>query len=81
MPKPKKPKRIPKWHRANFNTRLKAIEYGDVALVSAIRKADKENVCLICAMQSNDDGTITPVPLAVMIERNPYELFEDPTIL
>lgn len=34
---------------------------------------------LVCAMQHNDDGTLTPIPLAVMVEGNPFEDFEDPT--
>jgi hypothetical protein len=49
-------------------------------LVSAINAADQTPASLACAMSSNDDGTITPVPLAVMIKGNPFELFEDPTV-
>lgn len=66
-------------YRANFDTMLKAIKAGDVALVSAIRKADQAPVALVCAVDRNEDGTVTPVPFAVMCEGNPYEDFEDPT--
>jgi hypothetical protein len=51
-----------------------------LALVSAIRTADQQPVALVCAMQTNDDETITPVPIAVMVEGNPFDLFEDPTV-
>jgi hypothetical protein len=68
-------------YRENFNTMLRAAGREDLALVSAIRKADQVPVALVCAMQRNEDDTITPVPFAVMVEGNPFELFEDPTVL
>ena len=74
------PIRLRKGDRANFSTLRAASEHGDLALVSAIRKSDQANVALVCAMSTNGDGTITPVPLAVMVEGNPFELFEDPTV-
>jgi len=64
----------------NFQTIQRASEDGCLALVSMIRKTDQKSVAVICAMQQNDDETITPIPFAVMIEdENPFELFEDPT--
>ena len=66
-------------HKKNFQTLLHAAADGNLALVSAIRKSDQASVALVCAMQTNDDDTITPVPFAVMCEGNPFELFEDPT--
>jgi hypothetical protein len=76
-----KPPTLLRGYRANFQTMLQASDNGDLALVSAIRKADQQPVALVCAMQRNDDQTITPVPFAVMVEGNPFELFEDPTVL
>jgi hypothetical protein len=67
-------------YRKNFYTMLRAAKSDDLALVSAIRKADDKPVALVCAMQENPDGTITPLPLAVMVEGNPFELFHDPTL-
>ncbi len=52
---------------------------GDLALVSAIRKVDDADVALICAMGGDERGNIYPAPLAVMIEGNPFDTFEDPT--
>jgi len=65
--------------RTNFETLLRAANDGALALVSAVRKSDQQPVALVCAMQSNDDDTITPVPFAVLVEGNPFELFDDPT--
>lgn len=75
-----KPKRLSKGHKANFKTLECALKNGDLALVSAIRKADKKHVALVCAMQRNEDDTITPIPLAEMVNGNPFELYEDPTV-
>ena len=63
--------------RANFKTLLKAAKNKDLALVSSIRKSDGAQVALVCAM-GYEDGVYFPAPLAVMIEGNPFELFEDP---
>ncbi len=76
---PNKPPKLCKGDRDNFETLLRAAGDGALALVSAIRKADHNSVALVCAMQQNDDDTITPVPFAVMVEGNPFELFQDPT--
>lgn len=77
---PKTPPRLRKGDRQNFNTLLRAADDGELALVSAIRKADQQPVALVCAMQQNEDETITPIPFAVMVEGNPFELYEDPTV-
>lgn len=73
------PKPLRKGDKANFKTLLRAAGNQDLALVSAIRKSDREKVALVCAMEF--DGTnYLPKPLAVMIEGDPFELFEDPTV-
>lgn len=66
--------------RANFDTLKRAALNGDLALVSAIRKADQKPVALVAAMFI-EDGQYNIVPLATMAEGDPYELFEDPTVL
>jgi len=78
---PMTPPKLNKAYKENFATLLRAHKSDAVALVSAIRKADRKPVALVFAMQVNDDKTITPVPLAVMCEGNPFEDFEDPTVL
>jgi hypothetical protein len=66
--------------KANFATLQRAESMGDLALVSAIRKSDGKAVALLCAMSRTEEG-IMPMPLAVMIEGNPFEDFEDPTLV
>ena len=77
---PKIPPPLLEGYKANFETLKRAAECDHLALASAIRVSDQQPVALVCAMNLNDDDTITPVPLAVMVEGNPFELFEDPTI-
>jgi len=74
------PRPLSKADRENFNTLKQACDQDDLALVSAIRKSDNAPVALVCAIQRNNDDTFTPIPLAVMIEGNPFEDFYDPTI-
>lgn len=71
--------KLRKGDKSNFSALLKAVEHGDLALVSSVRKGDGAPVALVCAMTRCDDGCVVPVPLAVMVEGDPYELFEDPT--
>jgi hypothetical protein len=76
----KRPPKLADAYKANFETLETACHRGDLALVSIVRKADQKGVAAVCAMSTRpDDEYITPVPLAVMVEGNPYELFEDPT--
>lgn len=65
-------------YSANFNTMLRAASDNNLALVSA-RRIDGTPVVLVCAMQTNPDRTVTPVPFAVMVDGNPFEMFQDPT--
>jgi hypothetical protein len=77
-----KPPALTKGYRANFETLKMAGGHGDLALISAIEKASGQPRALVCAMQRNEaDKTITPIPLAVMVWGNPFEMFEDPTII
>lgn len=69
-------------YKANFATLQRAQDNKDLALVSAIRRADDKPVALVCAMQyEQETKSFRPVPLAVMVEGNPYKLFYDPTVL
>jgi hypothetical protein len=67
-------------YRKNFETLKRAYNEGALALVSAIRKSDNRPVALVCGIQTNQDQTLTPIPFAVMVEGNPFELFHDPTV-
>lgn len=72
-----KTKKLRKGDLANFKTLLRAAKEGNLALVSSTRKSDGAQVALVCAMNATDEH-VFPSPLAVMVEGNPYELFEDP---
>ena len=77
MPNPYPPA-LEDGYRVNFETLQEADRNGDLALVSAIRKADNQPVALICAV-SWDGSDYQLSPLAVMCEGNPYEDFIPPT--
>jgi len=72
------PPKLTAGYRHNFATLQKAAENEDLCLVSAIRKSDQAPVALVCAHMVDETG-VRLVPLAQMIEGNPYELYEDPT--
>ena len=71
---------LPKYQRDNFEEIRRACKNGHLALVSAIRLRDNHPVALVCAMQINADKSITPVPFAELIDGNPFELYQDPTL-
>lgn len=74
------PPKLRQGDRDNFETLKQALSNGDLALVSAIRKQDQQPVALVCAIgRGGSDYFLTP--LAVMVEGNPFEDFEDPTII
>jgi hypothetical protein len=67
--------------KANFEQLREACKAERLALVSSVRRRDGAHVALVCAM--NEDrltGVLRPVPLATMIEVNPYVVYEDPTL-
>ncbi|MCC7102420.1 MAG: hypothetical protein IT206_04995 [Fimbriimonadaceae bacterium] len=62
----------------NFNTLSKAFSAGHVALVEVRRAADLNPIAAICALsREGDQFGITP--FAVMIEGNPFELYDPPS--
>jgi hypothetical protein len=80
MSKTRQPGPLKKGHKKNFETLQRAHDEGALCIMSAIRKSDGEQVALVCAM--NFDGEFyMPVPLAEMVNGNPYELYEDPTVI
>ena len=65
--------------KKNFETIMAAADGLDLALVESRCTKTGEYRALVCAMQQNEDGTITPMPLAQMITGNPFEDYVDPT--
>lgn len=68
--------------KANFETLRQAIKSQDACLLEAKRKSDGKKVSLVCAVnrEKNADGEeeFVMVPLAVMVEGNPYADFFPP---
>jgi hypothetical protein len=65
--------------KANYTTLLQAAGDNHLCLMSATRKSDGKKVALVCAM-NRDGEDYCPAPLAVLIEGNPYEDFDGPTV-
>lgn len=63
--------------RSNFDTLARAFDNRQVALVEVRRRSDGEAVAAVCSVgQEGGDFIITP--FAVMVEGNPFELFDPP---
>ena len=63
--------------KSNFATLKRAAVDDNLILMDCRRKADGAKVALICAV-NQEHGEYVMVPLAVMIEGDPYELFDPP---
>lgn len=66
--------------RNNFQTLLRAAEYGDLALVETDLVVDipKQSVAALVAIgQDGEESVMTP--FAIMLPGNPYEMLGDPT--
>lgn len=71
---------IAKGYVSNFNTLIKAVENGDAVLLECQNAVTKNPVITICAMQREQDGTFTMVPLAKMFDGNPYQELLPPEV-
>lgn len=69
--------KLRKGDKANYDTLLRAAINGDLALVDLRRKSDGKSVAGLCAI-GVDGGEFEIIPLAIMIEGNPFELFDPP---
>jgi hypothetical protein len=69
--------KLKKADKKNFATLRRAFAGGDVALVDVRRRADKKPVAAICAV-GFDGKEYALTPFAIMVEGNPFELFDPP---
>jgi len=71
-----------KGDEANFKTLLRAAKSGHLALMEVRRRADGKVVAAVCAVGWDPDegknGTYELTPFAIMVEGNPFELFDPP---
>ncbi len=66
--------------KKNFATLSRAFRQGHVALVDVLRLKDRKKIAAVCAMAHNADGTITMIPLATLVEGNPFEELAPPKV-
>lgn len=68
---------LTEWDKRNFKTLQRAFANGDVALMDLRRRSDGKSIGAIVALgKAGEDITCTP--FAVMVESNPFELFDLP---
>lgn len=60
-------------HKTNFDTLVRAIKNGDVALLECTDRATKEPVMVICAVNRIDEDNIEFAPFAKMFSGDPFE--------
>jgi len=70
---------IPDYIENNFKTIQLAAAAGGLAVISAIRIADQQNVFLLATVHKDEDNMVCITPFAEMIDGNPFEMYEDPT--
>lgn len=77
MEKEKDIRQIPDTTKNNFSTLQRAFESNHVAIMRAKEKETGKYVTLICAVQQEEDGGMSMIPLAKMLaeEGNPYEQY------
>jgi len=68
---------LEEWDKKNFETIKQAFLDGNAALLDVRRRSDGKKVAAIVAVgKDGDERTMTP--FAIMVEGNPFELFDPP---
>lgn len=62
----------------NFETLLRAVQNGDVALAECKVKETGESAAVLVAHFVDDEGMHNLVPLARMFDGDPYEILDPP---
>lgn len=70
--------KIEEHHKANFNTLLRAANDGNLALLDVLDTQTGKPARALCAVE-HDGKSYTFVPLATMIEDDPYERYAPPS--
>lgn len=70
--------KISKGYKHNFETLQRAGENQDLCIMDARDRATGKSVVLVCAAQHGGDGSVEFMPLAVMIDGNPYHMYDPP---
>ena len=62
----------------NFNTLTRAIKDGHAAIVESLDTRTNRRAVIVVALQCNQDDTIQMVPLAQLLDGDPYEYLASP---
>jgi hypothetical protein len=65
-------------HKKTFDTLVKAIKAGDVALLECQMAATGETSAVICAAVEVSSGNVQFFPFAMLFNDNPYKLVNPP---
>jgi len=69
------------YDKLNFETLLEAAENGDLCVMQVRRRSDGKEIAAVCAVNHGTEGAedeFAFIPLATMVEGNPFELFDPP---
>jgi len=69
---------LAKNHKKNFDTLIKAIRAGDVALMECQMAATGETSAVICAAVEVSSGNVEFFPFAMLFNDSPYKLVSPP---
>ena len=69
---------ISKGYKKNFETLQRAFRNNQVCLLEAQDKSTGEIKNLLCAVSEETSDEFTFVPFAVMIDGNPYDMYNPP---
>ena len=65
-------------YKQNFQTLIKAIQAGDVALMECEMATTGETAAVICAAVEVSSGSVEFFPFAMLFNDNPYKLVNPP---
>ena len=67
-------------HKKNFDTLVKAVRAGDVALMECEMAVTGETVAVMCAVVEVSAGEVEFFPFARMFNDNPYKVVSPPKV-
>lgn len=67
-------------YKTNYETLIRAIGNGDTVLIECTDKKTGQPVVVLCAIDTEDNGDVSFVPLAKMFNDNPYEEVDLPDV-
>ncbi len=69
---------IAKHHKRNFETLGRAFDAERVVILEVRERATGQVRVAVCTVSNYEDGKVGFMPFAVLVEGNPFELFDPP---